>query len=806
MMRFAAAKVLRIILLGIIFVATTGLLHGWAGDNTTSTAEQSISFPLPDLADIIPLAGDLAGSLAQLEYDLQQMLDVAPAEKDYAESKVKVDRIGARLQTVKYSTTGRLSILMDLSQELRDVQALFGDVRNPLGRKINRLAGWKTEWLTEKNKWLAWESDLLMEQDSPPLKVAFSSASEIIDTALKLVSQKLDKTLELQARNKAVMTKIAVLNVEINSLITEERRDYLLTASPPMYSYEYFSQFRGNLWQKVLDNAKTLSLPDRLYVVQHRGAFIAQFLLFFGILFSIYRNRENLSVSERWWFLARRPFATGIFVVILTQLLIPENQYVPMMVRLLSGAIGGIAFVRILMLLVEDSWQRRGILGVITLYVVSQLVNAISLPLPLSRLYIFLASLLAISFLVCWAVGADNQPNSVLYTWGLRLGYLLLGVIVLAQLLGKEGLAAYLFNSTLVTLAIILAFYLFMYMIRGGLRWIFFSSIVWNIKQLRSEAELLTRRSGYLVEALIFWFALFPILLTAWGVYGSPAEATREVLGLGFNIGSEKISVGLLLTVIGILYGAFILSWIMPKVILDEKIAGANLERGVRISIAHLIQYFIVLVGLILALTMFGLDFTKITIILSALGVGIGFGLQGLVNNFISGLVLLFERPVRVGDCIELGEKWVEIKNIGLRATNVQTYDKADVIIPNADLISQAVTNWTLGKHLVRVSIRVGVAYGSDVSMVIDTLIQSGQTHELVSSKPVPEVIFADFGESSLDFELRVWTNDAIDRLRLASDIRKEINERFNEANIEISFPQRDIHIRSADNIKIVTT
>ncbi|WP_205749249.1 mechanosensitive ion channel family protein [Desulfopila sp. IMCC35008] len=752
------------------------------------------------------MAGDLTGSLAQLEYDLQQVLNVAPAEKDYAASKVKVDSIDARLQTVKDSTTSRLPKLVDLSQELRDVQALFGDVKNPLARKINRLADWKAEWLVEKNKWLAWESSLLIEQDSPPLKVALSSAREIIDTALKLISQKLDKTLELQARNKSVMTKMAVLDVEINSLITAGRRDYLLTASPPMYSYEYISQFRGNLWQKVLENAKTLSLPDRLYVVQHSWTFIAQFLLFLGVLFSIYRNREDLSVSERWRFLARRPFATGLFVVILTQLLIPENQNVPMMVRLFSGFIGGIAFVRILMLLIEESWQRRAILGVIALYVVSQLMNAISLPLPLSRLYILLVSLLAIYFLNCRPVGTANQPESVLYTWGLRLGYLLLGVIIFAQLLGKEGLASYLFNSTLVTLAIILAFYLFMYMIRGGLRWIFFSSFVWNIKQLRSEAELLTRRSGYLVEALIIWFALLPILLTAWGVYGSATEATKEVLGFGFNIGSEKISVGLLLTVIGTLYGAFILSWIIPKVLLDEKIVGANLERGVRISIAHLIQYFIVLVGLILTLTMFGLDFTKITIILSALGVGIGFGLQGLVNNFISGLVLLFERPVRVGDCIELGERWVEIKNIGLRATNVQTYEQADVIIPNSDLISQAVTNWTLGKHLVRVSIRVGVAYGSDVSMVINTLIKSGQTHELVSSKPAPEVIFAEFGESSLDFELRVWTNDALERFRLASDIRKEINDRFAEENIEIAFPQRDIHIRSADNIKIVTT
>lgn len=213
-----------------------------------------------------------------------------------------------------------------------------------------------------------------------------------------------------------------------------------------------------------------------------------------------------------------------------------------------------------------------------------------------------------------------------------------------------------------------------------------------------------------------------------------------------------------------------------------------------------MIQYFIVFIGFLLALAALGLDFTKLTIILSALGVGIGFGLQGIVNNFFSGLVLLFEQPVRVGDSIEVAGTWAEIKRIGLRSTTVQTVEKADVIIPNADLISKEVTNWTLSNRQVRLAIPVGVAYGSDVPLVMEILMLCAKDHEMIVKSPPPQVLFLNFGESSLDFELRAWVMDADNRLSVKSDLLQEINRRFREANIEIAFPQRDLHLRSIDN------
>jgi small-conductance mechanosensitive channel len=254
----------------------------------------------------------------------------------------------------------------------------------------------------------------------------------------------------------------------------------------------------------------------------------------------------------------------------------------------------------------------------------------------------------------------------------------------------------------------------------------------------------------------------------------------------------------------GILYLSFLASWMVQKVLMDEVLARRRVEKGVQVSIARLVHYVLIFIGFILALLALGFEFTKLTIILSALGIGIGFGLQSIVNNLVSGLILLFERPVRVGDYVELGGKWAEIRNIGLRATTVQTFDQADVIIPNADLVSNQVVNWTLSNRRVRLIIPVGVAYGSDVSLVIETLLASARENSKIAEAPAPQVLFLKFGESALEFELRVWALDADYWLVVTSELHQEIDRRFRQAKIEIAFPQRDLHLRSVDDSVIL--
>jgi small-conductance mechanosensitive channel len=202
-----------------------------------------------------------------------------------------------------------------------------------------------------------------------------------------------------------------------------------------------------------------------------------------------------------------------------------------------------------------------------------------------------------------------------------------------------------------------------------------------------------------------------------------------------------------------------------------------------------------VVIAVALAIAVMGIDLTNIALVAGALSVGIGFGLQNVVNNFVSGLILLVERPIKVGDWVVIGGKEGFVKRVNFRATEVETWQRASVIIPNAEILSTAVTNWTHKDRYGRIEIRVGVAYGSDVDKVRDVLLTAAREHERVLDYPEPFVLFMDFGDSSLNFELRCFTADVLYRPRIASDLRFEIDHRFRDQGIEIPFPQRVVHM-----------
>lgn len=408
-----------------------------------------------------------------------------------------------------------------------------------------------------------------------------------------------------------------------------------------------------------------------------------------------------------------------------------------------------------------------------------------------------------VGLLLClrWAKESDQHKEPRLYTVFLRLAALFLTVIVVVQLWGKAPVALFLFISFIDSMVTVLVFMLFLYMTHGGLEWLFGNAFSRKTAQRHAyDADAVIKRVSHFIDVAVCGLVLMPGILMIWDVYDSLGAATKGLLSLGFNLGDQRISVGLVIVAAGILYGSFFISWVLRKLLMDEVLIKRRVEKGVRISMARLVNYAIIFIGFLLAISTLGFEVSKITIILSALGVGIGFGLQGVVNNFVSGLILLFERPVRMGDTIEISGKWAEIKHIGIRATTVQTLDQADLIIPNADLINSQVTNWTLSNRQVRLTVPVGVAYGSEVPLVMETLMACTEGNAMVARTPVPRVLFLSFGESTLDFELRVWVKDADYRLNARSALHQEIDRRFREANIEIAFPQRDLHLRSVDD------
>jgi len=786
--------------MAVLLISSHGLAQEQSQGDQNSIAEGGLPVPAPDLAEIIPSAIKLSGRLAALENRVEGLLDVSAFERKYAVIEANLTHPADQLQRLKDSKDYRLKKLVGLGKEIKRENELFKEISIPLSEKIRQVGAWRKEWLAEKKRWKEWQSSLLEEGALDQVKSTFEEAHDTIDKALNLVLLQLEAMLKVQKKTGNIQAKIDALAAELDNLILVKRRGILLDKSPPMFSSRYFSQFGGELWYAVEKGLDEISWPDSRFFARNGWIVFLQGFLSILVIITVYRNREVLKDSKRWQFLASRPFSAGFFLGIIAILWIYRYQGFPALWELAITIVGGISFARLIGGLIESSWKRQFVYGLIIVLIVTRLMLVINLPLPLCRIYMVLAALVGLLFCLRWAGESGRHKDPGIYTWSLRFVSFYFVCIIIVEIWGKKELAEFLFISLIHSIATVLTVMLFTYVIRGGSEWIVLRAFsLRRATVLYKDTETIIRRVALFIDVTIWGLVLVPAILTIWRVYDSPGESIKGLLALGFNLGSQRISVGLVLASAGIIYGSFLVSWILQRLLMDEVLVRRRVERGVRLSIGRLVHYVILFVGFLLALSALGLEVTKLTIMLSALGVGIGFGLQSVVNNFVSGLILLFERPVRVGDTIELGGKWAEIKNIGLRATTVQTFDRADLIIPNADLVTNQVINWTLSSRQVRLKIPVGVAYGSDVPMVMETLMACGKENSRVAKAPAPEVLFLSFGESSLDFDLRVWVTDADHRLTIKSELQQEIDRRFREAKIEIAFPQRDLHLRSVD-------
>jgi len=217
-----------------------------------------------------------------------------------------------------------------------------------------------------------------------------------------------------------------------------------------------------------------------------------------------------------------------------------------------------------------------------------------------------------------------------------------------------------------------------------------------------------------------------------------------------------------------------------------------------RIAVGSIIRYLVVVVGLLVLLQTAGVDLTTLNVLAGAIGIGVGFGLQTIANNFISGLIILLEGPVKIGDRIEIGDVEGDVIRVGTLSTSVLTNDNITIIIPNARLISDSIVNWSHNDDSVRFKVPLSVAYGSDLKLVEKLLLEVAANDEDILKDPPPAVNFTGFGDSGLNFELRVWSNTLTHRKgRLISKLNFAVYEKFRKHEIEIPYPQRDIHIRS---------
>ena len=236
----------------------------------------------------------------------------------------------------------------------------------------------------------------------------------------------------------------------------------------------------------------------------------------------------------------------------------------------------------------------------------------------------------------------------------------------------------------------------------------------------------------------------------------------------------------------------------LKSIFVKQILSKYTTDIGVSQSIGTIIQYIVIIVGAFIIIQNVGINLGSLNVLAGALGVGIGFGLQNIANNFISGLIILFERPIKVGDRIEVGNIQGDVTKVSSRATTVNTNDNISIIVPNSEFINQRVINWSHNDRNIRFHVPVGVSYNEDPAKIKKILLDVAERNPDVLKRPAPEVLFIEYGDSSLNFDLMIWTSTYINRpIILKSQLYYEIFERFKEHGVEIPFPQRDLHIKS---------
>ena len=419
---------------------------------------------------------------------------------------------------------------------------------------------------------------------------------------------------------------------------------------------------------------------------------------------------------------------------------------------------------------------------------------------------IFLLIIITISLASIYYIVSKRTFRSITdtRTFGRILYLLSLGTIALfaisliGSVIGAVTLAEFLSYSLIRSVTLMLISYAIIITINSIIYTAIYGKYLQKLNLIAQYHKDIYRSISRIIVTLVwvFWAVITLKLFNAWdGVNGFLTGVWKNT----FNVGSLPLSLGSIVMFFVIIWLTLFLSRKIKIIIEGEIAPRVKMKRGVPGALSLMLRISIISIGFLIAVAAAGFGLDKLAILLGALGVGIGFGLQNIFNNLVSGIILAFERPIQEGDIIEVGEFWGTVKEIGIRSSTIFTFEGAEVIVPNGNLISNELINWTLTDRNRRVEVTVGVKYGTDPDLVLNILRKVAEEHPDVLQEPAALPLFSGFGDSSLDFRMLFWIAKADMRFSIQSDVNVKINKALKEAGIEIPFPQVDLHVKSVD-------
>ncbi|AXC14923.1 Potassium efflux system KefA protein / Small-conductance mechanosensitive channel [Acidisarcina polymorpha] len=760
------------------------------------------AIPLPQVAD---QAEELDRKLAKISSHLQtKPEEIAPD----AVIETQAKEIRERAQRLDSFLDG-LSDILELRDELVYWRALdhrSSEQRRLLSARANELQSQILQLDEEESRWQATGNQI---DDASGIEVVAARVQQEL-SAIKTIrlqaQEQLNQVLTLQ--NQLSQTGRQVSDALTRLVEAEDRfRGHLFERdSQPLWAplrYHQLDQPFGALLRRSGD--QDVRTAGEFLRGGGAGLIVLPALYFLGLIGAL-RLKHYCAVGPaaklpiEAFRLLERPYSLALLAMLLGSTTQTGSAPVSITIGLYLLWLG-LVF-RLMPLLIKPA-LRPLVYPLLLLNLLELLRAAMPLPVLANRLIlnlILLAALITYGLLArpSRLLALDlSKTNLALVRSATSIGLLLLAVALVANVCGLVSLSHVLGIGTLLSAFFGVAFYCAVRVLLLFLR-IFLDSPWAALFPVEEQQTIAVWGPRLLIAATVFvWLTHSELYVFL--IHDGLAEFLSELLAAPIGFGSLHVTLGNVITVLLIVGIGYSFAKGFSSLLRSILIARLPLQRGLPYAISKVTYYFLVLLVFAAALSSAGVELNKFTVITGALGVGVGFGLQNIVSNFASGLILLFERPIRIGDVIDVGGLVGSVRRIGARSSTLTTGQGAEVIVPNSNLLSNQVINWTLSSPWRRVEIPVGVAYGSDPEVIIQLLTAVASSIPDVMETPPPEAFFLGFGDSALNFELRFWSARQEMWFKLKSDVAIAVSRALRDAGIEIPFPQRDLRVRSVD-------
>jgi potassium-dependent mechanosensitive channel len=767
----------------------------------TAAADTPATIPV---AEVAGRADEVSTLLRSLDERLPPSPQITKIEQDLGPLSDKlVERAEQTRRTL--ATTPELGTLDSLADSWQASRTALAAWMTTVTERANWLEQQRAQLASLNTTWTRTRLELRAAKVPPELaKRTVDIVAAIIEAQGKVETQR-SASLVLQDRIARESTRADNALAQIGQARRRAAESLLARESPPIWRLRAlpFSQIPGAVSASL--DAQATALRGFVNEQSDRIALHAVVVVAVAAFFLWARRRARRlnaaeGVAQSLAIVFDQPIAASLVLSMLSAFWIYAGE--PRTARLIAE-IG--AFPSMLLILRRQvAPPMRPVLYVMAAFFLVDIVRDLVVQLPLLERVLFLLEMLTATVMLAWITRSKHGHELLASRLGLAIGHTrrflfnlaLVGCLValVAGAIGNVSLARLVGSGSL------LSGYLALVLIAGrrlaeGL--ILFALRVPPLVHLR-----MVQHHGTYLEARAHMLLRVATAL-AWTVgtldyFGAltPAIAgVRSVLGSSLKLGALNLSLGDVLGFVVTLYVAYLISSLIQFVLAEDVFPRLSLRAGLPYALSSLIKYTIVFIGFLLSLLALGLNLDRVTVLGGALGVGVGFGLQNIVNNFVSGLIVLFERPIRVGDAVQIADVQGEVRRIGIRSTTVRSWEGAEVIVPNSQLVADRVTNWTPFDQRRRIEIKVGVAYGSAPDKVLQVLTEVAQAHPDVVTTPPPTALFLGFGDSALDFQLWAWTN-RLDRFgMIKSELGLAVYAAFREAGFSIPYPQQEIRL-----------